>query len=204
MLHTQLGGVPAFSLSFYFFFPEEWEQELIYWAEDFCAAVPDGWWWHKLAVLGISRKLKLGRLSYTEEASKHTQEPKIGWKSRHMDWGGSEALDLDSRLNINCCECGVSPNQLQHRAECSEVKTKPVNIAPFLPATKARRSKTKTSSVTSCQYQNSGGGASGKMSFEAPEGRQQRSEGKEKTSRYEGSQCSLRGLAVSFNAESQT
>lgn len=112
ILHVQLHSMPAFSLSSCRPFPEEWEGKQLYWAADFFVAVPDGWQWHKLAVLGISHKLRLGRLSYIEEASKHTQEPKIGRRRRRMDWSGSEALDLDSRLNINCCECGTSLNQL--------------------------------------------------------------------------------------------
>lgn len=99
--------------SLYFLFPVGREREQIYWAEDFCVTVPDGWWWHKLAVLGISRKLKLGRLSYTEAASKHTQEPRIRRRSSHTDWSGSEVLELGSRLNIYCCEYGLSLNQLQ-------------------------------------------------------------------------------------------
>lgn len=113
MLHMHLCSMPAFSLSSYCPFPQGWEWEELCRAADFFAAVPEGWWWHKLAVLGISRKLKLGRLSYTDKAPKHTQEPKIGRRSRRVDWSGSEGLDLDIRLNINCCECRVSLNQLQ-------------------------------------------------------------------------------------------
>lgn len=117
--HTQLCSMPVFPLNLLCPFPEECEQEQLYWSADFFVAVPDRWWWHKQAVLRISHKLKLGRLSYTEEASKH-QKPKIGRRRRRVDWSGSEALDLDSRLNINCCECKVGLNQLkQDRNEVS-------------------------------------------------------------------------------------